>query len=120
MYFVVCQDALEARARKPSARSPIDTLGTRAHRSDENSTIAWCRKIYVFPQLVPIPISGHSHMSVYALSNEPLLAHTYARVPRSTYTHARTHARVSRSSVYKYNETCPPHNIMSLLARDID
>lgn len=49
-------------------------------------------------------------MSAYVLSNEP--------------SHAPTHAymlsRIEARTVYKYNETCPPHNITLLLARDID
>lgn len=59
--------------------------------------------------------------STWALSNEPLpvLVCTYAP-RRAPYT--RMLSRVEAWTVYKYNETCEPHNITSLLslARDID
>lgn len=75
-----------------------------------------------FPQLAPIPMSDILRLRLLGrcrMNLCPVLVCTYA--PRRT-PYTRMLSRVEAWTVYKYNETCEPHNITSLLslARDID
>lgn len=111
-----------AHAQNSCARSPIGTPGTRATGTGENSTTIPWRGIRVFSAISTYTDKRHSpSVSPWLMSNEPLLVLVCTYAPRRT-PYTRMLSRVEARTVYKYNETCEPHNITSLLslARDID
>lgn len=105
------------------ALAPIGTPGTRANGGTAKIAQQSLGEGYVcFPQLAPIPMSDILRLRLLGrrrMNLCPFLACTYA--PRRT-PYTRMLSRVEAWTVYKYNETCEPHNITSLLslARDID
>lgn len=123
---------VDARVTRVPTRKTVPAVRARSRRlvlralarrgNGENSTTIPWRGIRVFSAISTYTDERHSpSTSTWALSNEPLpvLVCTYA--PRRT-PYTRMLSRVEAWTVYKYNETCEPHNITSLLslARDID
>lgn len=115
---VVMPGNTRAHAQQPDWHSEHSRDG-----NGENSTAIPRRGIPVcFPQLAPIPISDILRVCLLArYRTSPSLVFVCTYAPRRT-PYTRALSRVEARTVYKYNETCEPHNITSLLslARDID